>query len=291
MPKFSALALVLFIAPLISSSSSSGIDNKVFCRLTKELSFYPSMIMEDQPPVICVSYVNDEEGDDFVLDEYLSRELYDRHNFRHDMFATLTGVAVDKKTGTMTGSENTVITVVDAPPQHARRVTEASKGNYTLAIVRVSARDSQLEISTQELRDQVLNDSEGAVNVITQYRDISFRKFQLVSNGAFDVFVNQSIVEYPGMDSMFQDINSAAIEQLGVADLSDLADKVMICHPPGHTNGPIAWTHHLGWRAHYKPEYCASLSIKYVLILLCAFATSGCLNHLAHVRCCFFFMF
>jgi hypothetical protein len=248
-----------------NSSSTNGNDNELFCRLTKELSLGPSMIMQEQPPVICVTIVDDEEHDDFVLDDYLSRKLYDRHNFHGDMFATMTGVAVEKKTRTLTGNDNTVITVVDAPVQHARRVMEASKGNRTLAIVRVSARDSEFSISTQDLLDQVLNDSDGAVNVITQYRTMSHRKFQLVSNGVFNVFVNESMVEYPNMSGMYDDINAAAVQQLGVTHLSALADKVMICHPPGHTNERIAWTHHLGWRAHYKEEWCASLCATYVL--------------------------
>jgi hypothetical protein len=257
-------------APLISSSN--GNDNKLFCRLTKELSFGPSMIMEDQPPVICVTYDDDEEDEDFVLGEYLHRQVYDRYNFHHDdMFVTMTGVAVEKRTRTLTGNEDTLITVVEAPPQHARRMSEASKGNRTLAIVRVSTLDSELPISTQELREQVLNESKGAVNLITQFRAISFGKFQLQSNGVHDVFVNESILQYPNMTDMYEAIAAAAIQQLGVAHIRDLADKVMICHPPGHpgTEGRVAFAIRLGWRSHYKDEYCASLSITYVLNFVC----------------------
>ena len=248
------------VPALTTSNSNNDNDDKFVCRLTKQLSLSTSMVMQEQAPLICVTIVNGEEHADFVLDEYLMRHLYDQHSFQEDVFVSMTGVALEEKTGTLTGNANTVITVVDAPLQHARRVTEASRGNYTLAVIRVSTRDSEMIISAKELSDAILSDSEGAVNVITQYRAISFGQFQLQSVGVYEVFVNENISEYPGMDSMFKAINKAAIQQLNITNLSALADKVMICHPPGHTVGTMAFTHHLGWRAHYNNGFCASMS-------------------------------
>jgi hypothetical protein len=269
------------------NSKSYGSDNDhtntaMFCRITKQHLF---QVVEEEKEgggptsqqeadrLVCVSIVNDKEDDDFALDEYLSEKFYHRHKAaisHDDMFVSMTGIAVQTKSRTLTGNENTVIKVVQAPIEHERRMAGITKGNYTLAIVRVSTRDAQLVVSTQELEEEVLSESDDAVNVITQYRAMSFGQFQLHSKGVYDVFIDQNISEFATATTMLDTINEAAVQQFGVGHMRELADYVNICHPIG-LEPFVAFTYRYAWRAHYSNHWCASLSATYVFILFCAF--------------------
>jgi hypothetical protein len=155
---------------------------------------------------------------------------------------------------------------IDPPPKLKQRQLEQQHGvgifgNKTLAMVRVMTRDSQPVYTAAELQDMVLNSSTDRVNVITQYRAMSFGQFNLVPVGVFEVLLNQNASSFASAQDMYGPIETALMERYGIVNASsEFADYVFFCIPPGLQKGFIAFTSRWHWRSMYSDKFCASLA-------------------------------
>jgi Gametolysin peptidase M11 len=129
----------------------------------------------------------------------------------------------------------------------------------TIAVVRVSTTDSSPTASRNDLQSTLFSPS--GVNFVNQYKAVSFGKlqFELAPAGVLEVQVSSPVSSFASSS----DLVTAAQEQIKstyqITDVSTLADKVLMCLPPGTGNwAASAGVNH--WRAQFNNDWCTSLS-------------------------------
>jgi hypothetical protein len=130
----------------------------------------------------------------------------------------------------------------------------------TAAVMRVSAIDSQIAHTAEEIDSIIFNKS--GINFVTQYHACSFGqlKWRRSHYGVVDVMLNKTMAE---LENDSATIVSMALDQvkadLGIQSAADLADHVMVCVPPGTGD----WAANAGvnyWRSQFNNDWCTSLT-------------------------------
>jgi hypothetical protein len=128
----------------------------------------------------------------------------------------------------------------DIPPnwtQYQQRTVRASaQGKQTLAIVRVSTRDSAPPMSLEAIR---LHFAASRQSAAAQYKLCSFSKFQLQFKSGHDVQLPNSIGEFSSGSQLLDAAAATLSRELKISSMTDLADKVVFCLAPG-TKGWVA---------------------------------------------------
>jgi Gametolysin peptidase M11 len=129
----------------------------------------------------------------------------------------------------------------------------------TVAVVRISTTDSTPKLTAAQLQSTLFSST--GINFVNQYNAMSFGKLKwsLAPAGVIDVRVPNSVSSY----STYMDLITAAQAQvtskLQVSDITTIADKVLMCLPPGTgTWAASAGVNH--WRAQFNNDWCTSIS-------------------------------
>ncbi len=160
---------------------------------------------------------------------------------------------------------NSEITVAPAPDsfntRHQRRLTAAIVTSRVL-VLRISALDTTNTYSNSQLYNFIFDNSQPYTQptLASQYGKLSFGKLNFVPT-QYGVMEVQVPVNATGATSMT--IRDAAISvvqtQYGVSSITDLADHVMLCIPPGTGNwagsSPVQ-----SWRVVLNDQWCGFLS-------------------------------
>jgi Gametolysin peptidase M11 len=217
-----------------------------------------------QEQISCIPIIDHRESDDlfplvgFPDDTASAYQEWIEHG---DLYAVISDVVLVNSTIQL--SSSSLVTAVDMHATRNRREvrrlnTGPAIGTLTLVIVRVSTVDSSPMASIQDIQ-QVLFSSD--IGFKSQYSACSFGQlnWEPAPNGDLDLFLPEPISSYASAS----DLVNAAQEKIrndGIAlQVSDLADKVMFCLPPG--TGDWAASAGVGhWRAQFNNEWCTSLS-------------------------------
>jgi hypothetical protein len=132
-------------------------------------------------------------------------------------------------------------------------------GEITVAVVRVSTPSEAPVPSATKLSSVYFGDH----GFQKQYGDCSGTKLKIKNNGVYDVKISQTKAS---LDNHYMKIVEAAQEQLrkdlGIAQVSDLAKKIVMCLPGGSYAG--SWSASAGVNSYLmqvRSEYCLSLSV------------------------------
>jgi hypothetical protein len=134
----------------------------------------------------------------------------------------------------------------------------STTGQKTIAVVRISTKDSSPTHDAQTIRSTLFNPN--TVNLRTQYMNCSFGQLEwtLAPAGVVEVFVDQPIADFTTGSSLVTAAQNVMTDTMGI-DPSTLGDKVMMCLPPG-TGGWIASSGVNHWRSQFNDEWCLSLT-------------------------------
>ncbi|CAJ1961535.1 unnamed protein product [Cylindrotheca closterium] len=147
---------------------------------------------------------------------------------------------------------------------------DKAKGTKTVLVVRVEATDTSTSLSEAELASDVFGDAGDPNNLRSQYLACSYDKFELTKawgrRGVSTNIVNGiTTVQVPlsksaGEAAILNAINSEMTTQFSTR-VSDLADFVMFCLPPGVMHpDDIAYAHMNGYRSVYNDVACQQVS-------------------------------
>lgn len=157
-------------------------------------------------------------------------------------------------------SENSVTKVFssDELPDNRRLFSTSTEGNITVAVVRVSTRDSSPTQSAFQMRLGLFNNG---VSMKSQYEKCSFGKLQIsiAEGGVLDVNLPNSIREFQNDPNGLVGAVQSYMNTYMNIDASHLGDKVFFCLPPG-TGGWAASAGLRHWRAQFNDEWCLSLT-------------------------------
>jgi hypothetical protein len=176
-----------------------------------------------------------------------------------DLFVSITHTSRNRQE--MVLSENSTVTVIADPRMEFRteNAVALTKGTKTMAIVRISTVDATPKDDAATLHDGLF--SLDKVNLRTQYRACSFDELDWVpaSSGVLEVLVDQPVSNF----KTGAELVSAALDTMtvthGIANAAELADKVVMCLPPG-TGGWVASSGVNHWRAQFNNDWCLSLT-------------------------------
>jgi hypothetical protein len=131
-------------------------------------------------------------------------------------------------------------------------------GQKTLAIVRISTKDSTPTYDAQMIESTLFNPN--TVNLRTQYMNCSFGQLEwtLAPAGVVEVFVDQPVTDFTSGSALVSAAQDVMTGTMGI-DPSSLGDKVLMCLPPG-TGGWIASSGVNHWRSQFNDEWCLSLT-------------------------------
>lgn len=158
---------------------------------------------------------------------------------------------------------NSAITIGAAPEsfQNRRRRLSASSGTRSVLVLRISSNDASPDYSAQQYYNYIFSETNITQPTLkSQYNLLSFGKLNIVPTkyGVMEVKVNMNA---NGATSMA--IRDAAIQAVtskySLSTITDLADHVMLCIPPG--TGDWAGSSPVNsWRLVLNNQWCGFVS-------------------------------
>jgi hypothetical protein len=130
------------------------------------------------------------------------------------------------------------------------------KSQLSVAVVRISTTNSEMSVSAVELEAALFGDG---VNFKLQFNACSFQQLEIISAGVHDVSLSQTIGEFASPTDIVRAAQESFKNQMSVEDLTEFADRVMFCVPPG--SGSWAASTSVGhWRMQFNDAFCMSLT-------------------------------
>jgi hypothetical protein len=209
--------------------------------------------------IACVLIIDGKEDDD-LRGINLPNEFSAMHRIKilaGKLFVTISRTSISQDfVQILDGSQ---IRVVNNPRISTRAAKPPAIGKMTVAVLRISTRDSTPSVSAQELRYGLFNGNEA--NLKTQFHACSFGQldWQLKDDRVFEVFVDEPVKNFKSGSSLIAAAQKVMKTTLHVEDYSKFADKTLMCLPPGTGN----WVASSGvghWRAQFNDGWCLSLS-------------------------------
>jgi len=249
-------------------------QDSVLCRLTVvDLMFSfddgdHSLRHDEQ--ISCIPVVDGLEDDDMhpvALPKALHTE--NANAIRQGrLFVSISGASLENDGLQL--SDSAEFEVLHRLPGHLRFLEQRHLGvvgTFSVAVVRISTTDSTPMFSRYALSDGMFG---SGINLKTQYNACSFGQLQweLAPVGVIDVKVNQPISDFGSGSALVTAAQMQIKEDMNLkpflvrnnqTSISHLADKVLMCLPPGTGN----WAASAGinhWRAQFNDEWCLSLT-------------------------------
>lgn len=208
----------------------------------------------------CIPILNDRETDlDFPINLPVSiAQKYDKEIKQGKLFVSISDSKLMNDNLVVSASSKFIV-VTDPYFRHLQERHLQVEGTKTVAVVRISTSDSSPKDSAETLKSTLFGDG---INFVSQYSDCSFGKLQwkLSDAGVLDIKLPNQVTEFSGNPANLVTATQKYLKtQLNIADVSQLADKVLMCLPPGTGSwAASAGVNH--WRAQFNSEWCASLS-------------------------------
>jgi hypothetical protein len=130
-------------------------------------------------------------------------------------------------------------------------------------VLRVVASDAETTATETELADAIFGASGDAFNLQSQYKACSYDQLQfnaVTSNtdvgldGVYTVNLPTTVVNGAADSVIREAARDEATLRLGT--LTDIADHVMVCLPPGTTGGWIAYAYVKSWLSVFNDIWC-----------------------------------
>lgn len=216
-------------------------------------------IIEEERQVSCIPIVGFKETDELYPIKLPQTILVENHKAiaSGQLFLSITNTELIQGEIMMTKDSN--VSVILDPRLVSRDVGSSTSGIKSMAIVRISTNDASPQFNATALREGLF--SPNKVNLKTQYSACSFGQlvWKLADAGVIEVLVDQPVSDFTSGSDLVTAAQATMKEKMGYATISDLADKVIMCLPPGTGN----WVASSGvnfWRAQFNDEWCLSLT-------------------------------
>jgi hypothetical protein len=174
-----------------------------------------------------------------------------------ELYVSISDLFMDQEQHVMLLSDRSVIAVIQNPMPTARSGEKsAAIGRKTFAVVRITTRDAEPDDSLAVLREGL--GSGVRVNLRTQMAACSFDALQWDLAIAIEVHVDDYISNFKSGSALVSAAQIVLEKQIG-KEAPLLADKVLMCLPPGTGN----WVASSGvnhWRAQFNNGWCRSLT-------------------------------
>jgi hypothetical protein len=141
--------------------------------------------------------------------------------------------------------------------------TELANVVKKVLVLRVVAQDSKTTATETQLADDIFGASGDAVNLQSQYKACSYDQLQFNAvtsiteggtDGVYTVYLDTTNVKGASDGTIRTKAVNAATAQLG--RLTNIADYVMVCLPPGTNGGWIAYAYINHWLSVYNDKWC-----------------------------------
>lgn len=129
------------------------------------------------------------------------------------------------------------------------------------------ANDAQTTDSESAISDQIFNNGNGAHNLQSQYSACSYDQLNFVKTQQFPNIIGNDGVHTLTISNdvigladgtVRNAVTAAGDDEFGT--LSDAADYVMLCLPPGTSGGWIAYAYVNHWLSVYNDKWCGYIS-------------------------------
>ena len=237
-------------------------DDSVFCRITMFDTMYVS---EDGEPesseqVTCIPIVDEVESDfDFPIDFPLDFLEMHKEDIEQGKLLVSISDAQLVGDGLEIGSNPQFTVVTDRRFRHLQERHLEIKDTMTVAVIRISTTDATPRDSAATVKGNLFGDG---INFQTQYDACSFGKLKwiLAPTGVLDIQLPNNVTEFAGRPgALVYEAQQFLKSHLNVLQVSGLADKVIMCVPPGTGDwAASAGVNH--WRAQMNSNWCSSLS-------------------------------
>jgi len=237
-------------------------EDSVTCRLylvdtVFENEDVDSPLIREEESLACAPILNGTEYDDLLeLDipvNFTSKELLETG----DLYVKISQASLaDTHVLTTTGS---IVTIVD-PPATRRHLQSVTTGTMTVAVVLISTADSRNGVSVASVQTMLNPNMPGFVSQFNKCSRNNLR-FVPASTSIYNVNLPQSLSTYGtrGGGGVVTAAQNQLKSRFGISSVGSLADKVLMCVPPGTGN----WVASAGmnhWRSQYNAEWCISLT-------------------------------
>lgn len=201
----------------------------IMCRMTISDTLYEDGTSEELS--VCVPILDLKESDQVIpFNLPLELEQVDRTKLNQGhLFVNITNAQlVDGEISVTASSE---ILVVDELPTHLRHLQERelqSTGELSLAIVRIVTNSRSPSISATSLSKMM---DEDEINLFTQFNKCSSGKlkWKKAARPVVDVRVGNN----GNQGKLIQAAQEQVVKDLNLAQITDLADRILFCVPPG----------------------------------------------------------
>lgn len=235
-------------------------QHAVVCRLLNIATMTESEDggLNEDVAVACIPIVDDQERDDVIfikLPDYFEEANREQLARGHLYVEISNAELLNNDIAVTADSEYTVLHFANDRSRHLGTTI----GTKTVAIVRISTRDSTPTVTTAQLKKQF---DAGVVAFPSQYKKCSFGQLQwkLANAGVIDVKLDQPVATFgTGGTKIVEAAQDKIVQMLQIDQISSLADRVIFCVPPGTGTwvGTAGMNH---WRAQFNDDWCLSLT-------------------------------
>jgi hypothetical protein len=247
---------------LRGSSFSLQHEEFVMCRMLIFATMYAEGISKQESA--CIPIIDGKESDDIIplsLPQDIA-SVYVAQLEQGTLLVTISDATLNMTEITTTATSK--FTVVQQAPNYSRDLQCESDftrttGEMTVAVIRISTRDSRSTISDADI--DAMFDKTG-INFVTQYDLCSFGKliFKKADRPTIDVTIDEPIANFQSDPTkLVGAAQLAVLKQLNIESMPLVADKVIICVPPG-TGTWIASGGVNHWRTQFNDRWCTSLT-------------------------------
>jgi len=255
-----ALLLLCVVTCLATSKTiRRKLGESILCRviLVDTQFAVGNMTVGEQEEFAC-SLVYDDIEDDDLIPMRLPPNIVFRE--MDDLYVRVSHPSISEPSNLLQ-AHDAKFEIVEGPPHIHRRSLQAALGvgSMSVAVLRVSTIDSSPTVSKSQM-ERVLDESDSPF--MNQFRKCStgVMRFRRANAGVIDVTVQERVSTFREnrglLVSAAQDL---AKLQLGASTMTDIADRILVCLPPGTgTWAAVAAMRY--FRAVFNDKWCQSLS-------------------------------
>ena len=244
-------------------------DDSVICRVSV---FGTSFAEEQEDPtehsqIKCIPIVNGDELD-FEVPLEFPMSFVEEHKAEIEQGTLIISVSNARLSVDdwqielhQTDSEINVIEDQSGKYRHLQERHRRTEGVLKVAVIRVTTTDSGPQGAAASVQSITNTMFTNGINFVSQYDACSFGKLKWqLAEPVFEVKLPGSLATYNrDAATLVTAVQQQLKSQRGLAVASDLADKVIMCLPPGTGDwAASAGVNH--WRAQMNNEWCTSLS-------------------------------
>jgi hypothetical protein len=255
---------VFFLVLIAATPSTLGSILPVHCRVV-ELDVTQGTLFGgvkgEKEKCVCMPLINGTESDDMLaidLPGGMELDCADKSDDQGGVFIYISNATVSSNIVTV--HSGATISFLD-PPERRELSESKTLGRRSILMLRVSTLDSEPATTATEFEERVFGVSSHTMT--SQYERCSFGKltFELAFGGAIDLVISKSITDFQTRLELVNAVQEEARVRLQVDKLSDSADHVMMCLPPGLEGGWVAFAGVGDWRSAYNSHYCGIISV------------------------------